>query len=289
MKLKITLILLICFSKIYSQKIEKEIGEIKITKEGYYFEDYLKSKKRKVSKSEFYFDEFGKILEKISYGRQHYNKLNVIGDIEQYFYEKEKLISQKHWISSCENAKFSEFNTNYIYDEKDLLIEKNCSYLISGNETFIYKYEKNKIEIHSGNYYIQKVYDNQKRIIECNQVFEETNKIRWQYLYEYRDNCRIANFQTYYGDGKEHSKKEMVYYDSKNRIISKEIIDYYGKTKTVYKYSKNGIINEIEEYENSLEKEAYNLLRLTKIKINKFPKRLTEENAEKINTELSNE
>ena len=64
MKLKIALILLICFSKINSQKIEKEIGKIKLTKEGYYYEDYLKSKKRKVSKSEFYFDEFGKILEK---------------------------------------------------------------------------------------------------------------------------------------------------------------------------------------------------------------------------------
>lgn len=285
MKLKITLIFLICISKIYSQKIERKIGEIKITQEVFYFEDYLKSKKRKVSKSEFYFDNFGKILEKISYGRQHHNKLNVIGDIEQYSYENDKLISKKHWISSCENESFSVYKTELIYDENNLLIKEIFSNPIS--QPFVYKYGKNKTEIHSGNFYIQKVFDEQERIIECSQIFEETNKIRWQYLYEYRDNYRIANFQTYYGDGKENSKKEIVVFDKKNRKISKEIIDY-GKTKIIYKYSENGIINEIEEYESSLEKEDYKLLRLTKIKINKSSKILTKEIIEKINSELDN-
>ena len=285
MKLKITLILLICFSKIYSQKIEKEIGDIKITQEGYYFENYIKSKKRKVSKSEFYFDKFGKILEKVSYGRQHYNKLNVIGDIEQYSYENGKLISKKHWISICENQSFSLYNTELIYDENNLLTKEISSNPIS--DPFVYKYEKNKIEIHSGNFYIQKIFDEQKRIIECNQIFEETNKIRWQYLFEYRDNCRIANFQTYYGDGKENSKKEIIVFDNNNRKISKEVIDY-GKTKYIYKYSENGIIEEIAEYESSLEKEEYKLLRLTKIKINKSLKKLTKEIIEKINSEFDN-
>lgn len=285
MKLKITLILLICFSKIYSQKIENEIGEIKITKQGYYFEDYLKSKKRKVSKSEFYFDDFGKILEKISYGRQHYNKLNVIGDIEQYSYENDKLISKKHWISSYENERFSNYNTELIYDENNLLIKEIFSNPIS--QPFVYKYEKNKTEIYSGNFYLQKIYDEQKRIIECNQIFEETNKIRWQYLYEYRDNCRIANFQTYYGDGKENSKKEIVVFDKDNRKISEEIFNY-NRTKIVFKYSENGIINEIAEYESLLDKEDYKLLRLKKIKINKSPKKLTKEIIEKINSELDN-
>ena len=285
MKLKITLILLICFSKIYSQKIEREIGEIKITQEGYYFEDYLKSKKRKVSKSTIYFDNSGKILEKISYGRQHYNKLYLIGDIEQYSYEKEKLTSKQHWISSCENESFSVYNTQLIYDEHNILTEEIFSNPIS--EPFVYKYENNKTEIHSGKFFIQKIFDEQKRIVECNQVFEETNKIRWQYLYEYRDNCRIANFQTNYGDGKENSKKEIIIFDKDNRKISEEIIDY-SKTKLIYKYSKNGIIEEIGEYESSLEKEECKLLRLTKIKINKSPKKLTKETIKKINSELDN-
>jgi very-short-patch-repair endonuclease len=57
----------------------------------------------------------------------------------------------------------------------------------------------------------------------------------------------------------------------------------------MYKYSEIGIINEIAEYESSLEKEEYKLLRLTKIKINKSPKKLTKEIIEEINSELSNE
>lgn len=283
MKLKIILILFICFSNIFSQKIEKEIGEIKITKECYFFEDSIKSKKRKVSKSEFYFDEFGKILEKISYGRQHYNNLNVIGDIEQYFYENEKLISQKHWISSCENESFSVYSTDLIYDENGLLTKIFSSNPIS--EPFLYKYKKNSIEIHSGNFYIQKIFDEQKRIIECNQIFEDTNKIRWQYKYEYIDNCRIANFQTYYGDGKENSKKEIVVFDKENRKISEEIFNY-NRTKIIFKYSKKGIINEIAEYESSLGKEDYKLLSITKIKIKKSQNKLNKEIIAKINSEL---
>lgn len=96
MKLKIILLFLICVSKIYSQKIEKEIGEIKITKEGFYFEDYKKSKKKKIEKIEFYFDSLGQILEKITFGRRHYSKLNVIGEIEQYFYSNGNIKTEKN-------------------------------------------------------------------------------------------------------------------------------------------------------------------------------------------------
>lgn len=106
-------------------------------------------------------------------------------------------------------------------------------------------------------------------------------------MYEYKDNCRIANFQTYYGDGKENSKKEITYFDNENRIISEEIYNY-NKTKIIYKYSENGIIKEIEEYESSLDKEEYKLLRLTKFKINRSPKKLTKKIVEKINSELDN-
>lgn len=283
MKLKITLLLLICFSKIYSQKITKEIGEIKITKEEYYFEDHKKSKKRKTEKAEFYFDNFGEILEKITFGRNHYNKLNVVGKIEQYFYLNGNLKSEKNWIIGCGNNDFTLYETEYVYDEQNILTKQIFSNPIS--TPFIYKYEKNKTEIHFGDYYNQEIFDEQKRIIQFNQISEETNKIRWQYLYEYQENCRIANFQTYYGDGKENSKKEIAYFDNKNRIISNEIIDF-SKIKIVYKYSENGIINEIEEYEKITEYKDYELSRLTKIKMNSKSDNLTTEIVKKINSKI---
>lgn len=83
MKQILLILFIITLPKIYSQKIEKKIGAFAITETGYSFNE--KNKKRKISKSEFYFDEYGKILEKIEYGRHHYNKLNVIGKIVQFY------------------------------------------------------------------------------------------------------------------------------------------------------------------------------------------------------------
>lgn len=288
MKLKITLIILICFSKIYSQKIEKEIGEIKITKESYYFEDYKKSKKRKTEKAEFYFDNFGKILEKISFGRHHYNKLNLIGKIEQYTYENDKLKLSKSYTSSCKSCDYYQFYTKYNYDKNNVLINEN-TYYANNDSLFMAINYVDKLNIKETHFnestFYQKIYDSENRIIQLNQIFEDTKKIRWQYLYEYNDNCKIGNFQTYYGDGKENSKKEIECFDLQKRIISKEIINY-GKTKMVYKYYENGIINEIEEYESSIEKEDYKLIRLTKIKVNKKSDNLTSETVKKLNSEL---
>ncbi|PTT14463.1 hypothetical protein DBR27_04140, partial [Flavobacterium sp. HMWF030] len=104
-------------------------------------------------------------------------------------------------------------------------------------------------------------------------------------LYEYKNNCRIGHFQTYYGDGKENTKSEIINYDLKNRIISQEIINY-NKTKIVYKYSEKGIIDKIEEYESPLEQNDYKLSRLTKIKINKIPKSISTTISEKLNPQL---
>ena len=130
MKLKIILLFLICVSKIYSQKIEKEIGGIKITKEAYYFKDYKKSKKRKTEKYEFYFDNSGEILEKITFGRPHYNKLNDIGEIEQYFYSNGNLKTEKKWIIGCNNNDFTVYDTEYIYNEQNVLIKKFFTTLV---------------------------------------------------------------------------------------------------------------------------------------------------------------
>lgn len=282
MKLKITLLFLICFSKIYTQKIEREVGPIKITYETYHLKD---SKKTKTEKSKYYFDDTGKLLEKISFGNQHSRKLNFIGEIEQFTYLDEKIISEKRWYSDCicKNGKFITYTTDYFYDENNLLIKKLFSNPIT--PPFLYKYEENKTEIHSGDYYTQQIFDNQKRLIQFNQMSEATNKIRWQYLYEYQDNITIAHFQTYYGDGKENSKTETRYYDLQKRIKSEEIINY-NKTKILYEYSKDGILNKIKEYESSIKSEDYKLLRMTKIKVNRKRTSLSTEAIKKINSQL---
>lgn len=288
MKRIILLVFLIAFSKIYSQKIEKKIGAYKITKVGYFFND--KNKKRKISKSEFYFNDFGNILEKITYGRHHYNKLNIIGKIEQFNYSKDKLELSKSYTSSCKSCEYYQFYTKYNYDKNNVLINEN-KYYGQNDSLFMainYVDKPNIKETHFNELtFYQKIYDSENRIIQLNQIFEDTKEIRWQYLYEYIDSCKIGNFQTYYGDGKENSKREIECFDLQKRIISKEIITGY-KTKILYSYSKEGLLIEINEYQSFSDSE-YKLKYKLKFKIKGKTAKLNDEIIRKINTKLIEE
>ena len=104
MKQKILLIFLSFFLNCHSQKIEKRIGEYKIKRESFSIEN-----KKKISNSDFYFDSSGKIIEKIKYGKHHYNKLNVIGEIEQFSYLNDKLELSRKYISSCKSCEYYQY------------------------------------------------------------------------------------------------------------------------------------------------------------------------------------
>lgn len=279
------IIFFLSITQLFSQKIEKRIGDYKITFSTYRFED--SKKKNKIGKEEIYFDSLGKTLEKIKYGRHHYNKLNVIGTIEQFQYENEQLIFSKKYISYCKSCQFDELYTKYIYNNKNKII-KETTFKKENDSVFIsleYTRKGKTIEIYSDNYtYIQKIYDDNSKLIELNQVFEDSNKIRWQYLYKYGENWTEANFQTYYGDGKDYTKREIETFDIQNRIISKEIIAEYN-TKSIYTYSKNGLLNEIKEY-NSYGNGEYELEYSTKYKFKGKTRKLNSEVLNKLNAVL---
>lgn len=284
-KLFVILFLLTTF-KPYSQKIEKEVGDFKITKEGFYIEE--NDKEMRNQKAEFYFVASGNIIEKLTYGKPHYGKLDVIGEIEQFFYSENKLESSKKYSSECFACGYLLYHSKYNYDangklSKEETFRENGSILTT--TTYIYKPNYSETHFDSTLYY-QKKYNEQNQLIECNQVYKE--KLRWQYLFEYSNNCKIGKFQTYYGNGKEKSNTETECYDSQKRIISKELVDYY-RTKLNYVYSENGILKEIREYESSLENENYKLKRLTKIKINRCPKKVISEAVVEINSQLISE
>ena len=83
----IYIIYFLSITQLFSQNIEKRIGDYKVDFSTYRFSK--SEKKIKFQKAEFYFDKSGKILEIIGYGRHHYNKLNVIGYIEQFEYNND--------------------------------------------------------------------------------------------------------------------------------------------------------------------------------------------------------
>jgi hypothetical protein len=286
MKHKILIFFLIIFINSYSQKIEKRIGAIKIKKESFLIE-----KKKKISKSDFYFNSSGMILEKIKYGKHHFNKLNTIGEIEQFLYSNDKLELTRKYISDCQNCSYYQYYSKLKYNFDNKLINQNTfrgendSLFMSAQ--YIYKPKIEEIHFNSLTYYENK-YDDENRIIEQNQIFEKTNKIRWKKEFAYLKNKRVCKFQTYYGDNNENSEVEITTYNSENEIISRETFREKNKTRLQYYYNKRGIIEEIEEYE-SIEKSEYELKYSTKFKICKKIKNINKKVIEEINKELIGE
>lgn len=282
MKSKILVLLLLSFLNCYSQKIEKKIGDFKITKEIFFIES-----KKKISKSDFYFDKSGKILEKIKFGRHHYNKLNIIGEIEQYFYSDNNLFLSKRYVSSCRHCSFTLYLSKYNYDDDNRLIHENV-YRGESDTLFMsldYKYQPNAKEIHTNSStYIENKYDDKNRITEQSQIFEDTKKVRWKKEFVYTINFQVNKFQTYYGDGNENTEMEVIKYDLQKRIISKEVIREKSKTFFHYHYAQNGIIKKIEESESYNDK--YELKYTTNFKIKKREKSIDSLTVDKINSQL---
>lgn len=286
MKQKILLIFLSFFLNCHSQKIEKRIGEYKIKRESFSIEN-----KKKISKSNFYFDSSGKILEKIKYGKHHYNKLNVIGEIEQFSYLNDKLELSRKYVSSCQSCEYYQYysilkynNDNKLVSEKTYRKENDSLFMQS---EYIYKPNIKEIHFNSSTYYENK-YDDENRIIEQNQKYEENNKTRWKKDFVYSKYNRVSKFLTYYGDGNENSEIEIVTYGSDKKIISKESFREKSKTKLYYFYNRKGIIEKIENYESFVDSK-YELKFITLFKINKKNNTIDKTIAEKINLELIEE
>lgn len=286
MKQKILLIFLSFFLNCHSQKIEKRIGEYKIKRESFSIEN-----KKKISKSDFYFDSSGKIIEKIKYGKHHYNKLNVIGEIEQFSYLNDKLELSRKYISSCQSCEYYQYYSILKYNN-DNKLESERTYRKENDSLFMqieYIYKPNIKEIHfnSSTYYENK-YDDENRIIEQNQKFEEFNKTRWKKEFTYSKYNRVSKFQTYYGDGNESSEIEIITYNTSEKVISKETIRENSKIKLYYFYNRKGMIERIEEYKSFVDNE-YELEYITHFKIKKVNKTFDEKTIDKINSELIGE
>jgi hypothetical protein len=288
MKQKILIILLFCLLKIYSQKIEKRIGDIHVAKEEYYFDDLKKSDKRKINKSEYFFNNEGQVLETISYGTAHFNDLKNAGRIEQFFYINNKLDLSKSYSTSCNGCEYHVLYNKY--DENNNLIsdnsyyEKNDSLFMSTN--YIYKPNVKETHFNELTYY-ERIYDSNNNLLELNQRFEDTKKIRWQRLYNYFDNSTVITFKTKYNDGAEKSEFEIKTYDIEKRLISHEIIGI-GKTKKEYFYAINGFLEKIKEYRLNIDGK-YEKNRLTKFKVDKKQKYLKPVYLQKINSDLIEE
>ena len=176
---------------------------------------------------------------------------------------------------------------NELNDHENILIRENIYYGESDSlfMSFDYINKLNNKEIHSNSTtYIENKYDDENRIIEQNQIFEETKKIRWKKEFVYSTNIQVNKFETFYGDGNENAKIEIVKYDNKKRIVTREIFREKSKTLLCYYYAENGIIKEITESESH--NENYKLTYTTCFKIKRKNKYIDKLTVEKINSQL---
>lgn len=240
MKHIVLVIFIFSINLIFSQKIEKKISSVKVEKDYFYRND-------KRGLEEIYFDDQGNILEKLRFGSQHRRKkLNQIIAIYQYLYNEGKLTLSKDYLLLGQEKEYREYYTKYKYDNEDMLLNET-SYTAENDSLFMtinYINKQNVSETHfSESTYLQRKYDSQKNLIEFNQIFENSDKIRWQNKYEYSDNCRTEDHQTYYEDGNNTSTKSITCYDSKKRIISHESKTYFERSE--FFYASNGIVSKI--------------------------------------------
>lgn len=282
----ILILFVIFFSNLSSQNLIKEVGDIKVALRIYSIDE--NQKKKNIGKSKYFFDSSGNIQEIISYGRHHNNNLRLIGSIIHFIYDDEILKEKIKYQSYCKRCKFNKQYERFTYDNKNRLInEKSFNENDSIYNETNYVYKKNTKETYhlNGSTYLQEKYDSKNRIIELNQIFKNSKKIRWQYLYTYKENCKIKKFQTYYGDGKDYSEREVSCYDLKNRLISEEEFSSY-KTKITISYSKKGFVKEIKEYACFDKTDNYELQSIIKFKITS--KKIDSSILEKINSKLIN-
>lgn len=284
----------------FGQNLTEKVGEIEVQLIWHYFKknsDFDPTKKKTNRKnrphSKLYFDSNGIILKKIGFGKQHNSDLKLTDYIEVYKYENNRLTESIKYESDYQKKIYPYWKTEFIYNEKEQLIDNSMYYYQTDSllqkTTFEYDLNSNNTKsIFNPAYYYQREFDSINRITSIKQIYDD--KLRWEFNYTYLDNKRIGIFQTHYNDGKDYSKKEILTYKAGKVIECEEV--YTSKigwdVKTKFYYFKNGIIRKIENYEMIGEKNEYQLVSFTEIKV-KAKSDISTGTAKLINKEIENE
>jgi len=236
----------------FGQKLKAKVGaiEIQLVKHSFKKNADRKITKRITNKSnrpsaKLFFNSKGNILKKIKYGTSHTYSLKVIGEIETFTYSKGQLISSLQYNSSCFCKKEIEpyFKTNYIYDEKGILLEQ-ATYDVS-NDSLMYTttFQEDLPESNA----------NSSRLTEKN----NTRKISHLYnksgqLIEYENLISGTGYKNKFHYAKNGLITKIEYFEIYNfdkKYIMKSFYDIKVKTKLELDLKTSKQINEEIEFE----------------------------------------
>lgn len=279
MKKTLFILFLIISSFSFGQSLSKKVGEIEVQLIRHYFKrnsDYeltkRKSNRRNRPFAKMYFDSSGVLLKKIGFGKHHNTDLRLTDKIDVYHYSNNRLTESITYESDYEKNVYPYWKSKFIYNDKGQLIDDSRYYYktdsLTHKTTFKYDSNSNKIKsIFNQTYYYQREFNSINKITSLKQIYD--NKLRWDWIYTYYDNKRIGIFQTYYNNGKDYSKKEILTFNTKGLLIESEekhITKSGLDQKTKLFYNDNGIVIKIEQYESHGFEEGYELVSYIKIK-----------------------
>lgn len=274
-------IILFLFSlNISGQILTKKVGEIQVQLIGHHFKknsDGKLTKKKSNNKNrpflKMYFDSTGTLLKSVSFGKHHNTDLKLTDKIKIYEYENGKLLKLIEYESDYQRNIYPYWISKFIYNKKgELVDESTYSYendSLFFRTTYEYDLNSNKVKsIFNPTYYYQREFDSINRITVLKQIYD--SKLRWDWNYKYLNNQRIGIFQTYYNDGRNHSKKEIQTYNAQGLLIETEEIYISEKginEKTKIFYYNNGLIKRIENFESYNTQDEYEMISYSEIKI----------------------
>src|SRR5690606_5856787 len=276
-------ILTILFTlNLFGQKPTEKVGEIEVELVGHNFirnSDYELTKKKTNRKNrpylKMYFDSNGILLKSISFGKHHNTDLRLLNQINIYTYDSNGLKTKADiWETDYDKNLSYQFYKKYDLDSTKSKIISEKMYEIKSDTIYTqtdYWYNKNgeyQGVFFDSTYYYKREYDENGNLLKLQQIYN--GKLNWETNYSYSGNQRIGVFQTYYNDGKDYSTKEIRTYDNLGRLIEIEELQLTNdglEEKTKFYYSKNGIVEKIEEYESYNREDGYELISYLEIKV----------------------
>lgn len=282
MKQTLLLISIIFTLNLFGQKPTEKVGEIEVELIRHNFKrnsDYELTKKKTNRKNrpylKMYYDSNGNLLKSIGFGKHHNTDLRFVDRINIYKYDRNGLKSKIDiWETDYDKNLSYRFYKRFDLDSTKSNILSEKMYEVESDtiytQTDYWYNEKGEYQgvFYDSTYYYKREYDENEKLIKLQQVYN--GKLNWETNYSYSNNQRIGVFQTNYNDGKDYSTKEIRTYDNLGRLIEIEelhlTIDGLEE-KTKFYYSKNGIVEKIEEYDSYNRKDGYELISYRKIKV----------------------
>jgi len=294
--MKQALLLLTCLFSVcgYSQDIAEKTGQIEVRLIPHTFKlnkndeptNRITNRKKRPQEV-LYLDSAGVLLKKIRFGKHHNASLKILDNITLYTCTNGVVDGYVEYESDYNKKIYPHWKTRYTYNDKGQLTD-DSEYYYDNDSLFMkstYEYDENSNPvktIHVPNLVYNKTFDAINRLISFQQIYKDS--LQWEWKYSYEPNQRTGLFTTYYSDGKNYTKKEVITYDGDGNIVEQEERYTSGLTvgkKSTYSYDK-GLISKIEFYAYYNDDCIYKKTSFTDVKI-KTSLKLDEDVCKKVN------